>query len=157
MDSENGQNTLTPGVDYFVTNNAEGPSVSFLFQPEFIDFGLDKDPIPIVITAEVTLRAWLTNGVAATSDPTPQVSRQIPLNLPVKLAPLEIPTILALFRLENYRSLTDDLEGGFVLMVVPSYSPLLRQSAEIMVSEYKTNKDLTALISLDGDKFISDE
>ncbi len=30
----------------------------------------------------------------------------------------------------------------------------LRQSAEIMVSEYKTNKDLTALTSLDGEDFL---
>ena len=30
----------------------------------------------------------------------------------------------------------------------------LRQSAEIMLSEYKTNKDLTALTSLDSEDFI---
>jgi hypothetical protein len=30
----------------------------------------------------------------------------------------------------------------------------LRQSADMMVSEYKTNKDLTALTSLDGEDFL---
>ncbi len=30
----------------------------------------------------------------------------------------------------------------------------LRQSAEMMVSEHKTNKDLTALTSLDGEDFL---
>ena len=30
----------------------------------------------------------------------------------------------------------------------------LRQSVEMMVSEYKTNKDLTALTALDGEDFL---
>src|SRR6185312_15804340 len=37
---------LNPGTDFLVTNNAEGPSVAFLFKPEFIDLGFAKTLIP---------------------------------------------------------------------------------------------------------------
>ena len=118
---------VKPGTDFLVTNNAEGSSGTFFFKPEFVDLGFARNPSPtlIVIKATARLRAWPTNGVTATTNPIPQLSKEVSLEIPLQLVPLEIPTILALFRYKEFRSLEGGtLEGGFVLMVVPDYSYL---------------------------------
>ncbi|MBD0371204.1 MAG: hypothetical protein ICV60_10245 [Pyrinomonadaceae bacterium] len=145
---------LKSGTDFLATNNVEGPSVAFLFKPEFIDLGFSKNPFParLVIKATVRLRAWPTNGAIATAIPTAQVSKDITLELPLSLMPLEIPTILALFRNEQFRALPDDnLDGGFVLMVVPSYSylqGLTEQMNDLLVKIDEVVRPIRTLLGL---------
>jgi len=126
-----GERTLDPGQDFLATNGIEGPFVDFIFKPPLLDLGTVKplvDDSLRIITARVTLRAWPNNVAAnapATAVPQAIVSKEVKLSLILALVPLEIPTILSLFRFDTFRPLGKaDLEPGFVLMVVPESSYL---------------------------------
>jgi len=125
---------LVPGVDFVATDGIEGPSSAFFFKPLFYELGAAPVlmPTPLEITAEVTLHAWLTYKKDENLPIQEVVSEKVVLPLSLGLLPLEIPTLLALFRFDNYRSLgKNDLEPGFVLMVVPDNS-YLQDLTEVM-------------------------
>lgn len=123
-----GERKLSPGVDFLATNGMAGPFVDFIFKPEFLELGTVKplvDDSLRIITAQVTLRAWPTNIAPNTTEPQAVVSKEVKLSLPLAVAPLEIPTMLALFRFADFRAMgLADLTPGFVLMLMPKNSYL---------------------------------
>ena len=132
-----GERTLEPGVDFLATNNLQGPAVDFFFKPAFLELGTVRplvDDSLRIITARVTLVARLNNvapNAPNTAVPKEVVSKEVKLPLILSLVPLEIPTMLALFRHSDFKSLEDDLTAGFVLMVVPQHS-YLQDLTEVM-------------------------
>lgn len=153
-----GAERLSPGVDFLATNEMRGPSVDFIFKPPFLELGTVKplvDDSLRIITARVTLRAWPNNvalNAPSTAVPQEVVSKEVKLNLILSLVPLEIPTLLALFRFEDFRALGKaDLTPGFVLMVMPKHSylgELVENMNEVLVRIEEAVRPIRTLLGL---------
>ncbi|MFY9620476.1 MAG: hypothetical protein WAM70_07430 [Pyrinomonadaceae bacterium] len=115
VEDENG-NQLT-GADFFTPSPLTTLNVFFLFKPPIIDLGVDAPDLVLrTVKATVTVKSFnLTD---------PQTSTPRDLQLPVQLVPLELPTILALFRHTKFRPFDDGMKPGFSLVVVPNGSPI---------------------------------
>jgi hypothetical protein len=114
---EDGNGNQLTGADFLSRNPLTGLNVFLLFKPPIIDLGVDAPDLVVrIVKATVTVKSFnLTPAQTSTS-------RE--LQLPVPLVPLELPTILALFRHTKFRPFEDDMTPGFSLMVVPDGSPI---------------------------------
>jgi hypothetical protein len=103
-----------PGVDFVSTGGLGGISAGFVFKPPIVELtygGLATHTWEIRVRVSVS-----AEGV------TSPVTRD--LSVPVELLELGIPKFVALFRHRNFEAIDDNLEGGFVLLMVPYHSVL---------------------------------
>jgi hypothetical protein len=108
---------LVEGTDFFAPEGlTTSPTATFVFLPGIVRLSISTllpPPARRIIHAEITLSA---QGIS--SDP-------LPLDLPVLVPSLAIPTVLALFRNPNFApSANAGKSPGVVLLVVPPDSPL---------------------------------
>jgi hypothetical protein len=86
-----------------------------------------------------------------------KISNETRLNLLetlTKYSKICLVEILKMSVIEIERKLIRGEMNGKCRLSLEEKRAKLRQSAEMMVSEYKTNKDLTALASLDSEDFL---
>jgi hypothetical protein len=98
---------------FVASDGLTGPVVGFVFMP----------PIDSLSTRPTAPAKWTIKAtVTLTAEGAGSVTRD--LEVPVELVKLEIPVLLALFRLRDFQSFQDSDVPGFVLMVVPEDSIL---------------------------------
>jgi hypothetical protein len=148
---------LSPGVDYLMNAVTPGPNaghgdtaVSFLFSPPIIEMLTREDapePLRIRIEPTITLEAMLLLDATATGPqhvtvtvPDPAIRKRNPaqFTLELDLAPLEIPSLLVLFRHTRFRPFENDLTRGFALAIFRGGAPF-RDVTELL------NKTLTRI------------
>jgi hypothetical protein len=105
---------LADGVDY-VTSAVEPLAAGFIVKPPFVPSVVDLDPNP--------LDGWLIRARVTVSVGTLAGTRR-ELLLPISLAPLPVPELAALFRHDHFKPYEDDNAPGFLLLVVPDWSPV---------------------------------
>lgn len=115
---------LSPGVAFLAPRGLAGTQVELVFRPEVIE-RLAQPGLPL----RRRVRATLTLTATSLEDPAPvSVSRDFETE--VTVLPLQIPSVLALFRHRNFdfRRAGDPQEGA-ALVVVPANSPLTSLAA----------------------------
>jgi hypothetical protein len=117
-----GTTVLTEGSDYRTT--ATDPVTgarTFVFKTSTYHQTTDPPPAGDALTVSATVRLTAGSPIAVTSDPRT-------LTLPLTVPRLGIPKVLALFRNTEFQEwkdgIHDDAHEGFVLIMVPSNSPL---------------------------------
>ena len=121
---------LAEGVGLVSEGGLSGPRISFVLVPTFespiLIVEMTDDTTPPSFPAE--LRATVKLSIADPGGGTIEEERV--LSVPFLAAPIEIPTVLALFRHTNFES-GGGKEDGFVLVMVPENSPLKTSAGAI--------------------------
>lgn len=122
---ENGAE-LAQGTDFVAPDGLDSPEVSFIFPLQIVELtSLTSPPLPVTrfIRAKVTVSAGSTE-IAINDPANPNNVTDVTLpDVPVIIAALPIPTLLAFFLHTNFAA-TDDDDEGAVLIVVPANSPV---------------------------------
>ena len=107
---------LSPGVDFLAPTGLDTLNVSFVFPPpEIVELTLppqEASPVPRHIGATVTLAVG---------------AEEVPVELPgldVSVLPLQVPSVLALFRHRHFAPVGDLGAPGYVMFLVPSNAQL---------------------------------
>lgn len=126
-------NVLTPDADFLATDGLAGMAVGLVIKPLIIPMRGRPLGEARANTATFTIRATVSLSVEGVT------SKQVDLKVPVKLVPLEIPILLALFRHTDYSPFWDPDDSGFLLLVVPWDSPL--QGFSVPLNDLLTKLD----------------
>jgi hypothetical protein len=119
-------NELAEGADFVAPDGLGSPEVSFIFPLQVVELtSLTSPPLPVTrfIRAKVLVSAGGTT-IAINDPANPNNVADVTLpDVPVIIAALAVPTLLALFLHTNFAAADGD-DDGAVLIVVPAASPL---------------------------------
>ena len=119
-------NELAEGVDYTAPDGRDAVTATFAFALQIVELASLTDP-PLPVTRFIRARVVVSAGgtTIAVNDPAhPNNVTDVTIpDVPVLIAALPIPTILALFLHSDFAPRDGD-DDGAVLIVVPANSPL---------------------------------